>query len=223
MHYNSLITASNSALKFINSGQVIGLGSGVTMSIFVDALSKFIDKNDINVKGITTSLQIKLLVEKTKIQLIEADLVKKIDVVFDGADQIDYKKNLIKGGGGALLRENILMSIAKKIVIIADESKFVDMLDMAVPIEVYPLARSIVMESLIRLHGKPTIRISQKGFPFVTENGNIIIDCKFGKIKEPEILSQEIIRITGVLEVGIFTKKPDVVYKANINGSFDVL
>ncbi len=223
MHYNSLITASNSALKFINSGQVIGLGSGVTMSIFVDALSKFIDKNDINVKGITTSLQIKLLVEKTKIQLIEADLVKKIDVVFDGADQIDYKKNLIKGGGGALLRENILMSIAKKIVIIADESKFVDMLDMAVPIEVYPLARSIVMESLIRLHGKPTIRISQKGFPFVTENGNIIIDCEFGKIKEPEILSQEIIRITGVLEVGIFTKKPDVVYKANINGSFDVL
>jgi ribose 5-phosphate isomerase A len=221
--YDDAIKAlSEDALKLIRNNQTIGLGSGRAATSFVKSLSLFVKKKKINVRCIPTSLQIKLEAEKGKLHLMDT-VLDKIDIVFDGADQIDKGKNLIKGGGGALLRENILISAAKKVVIMADDSKFVTNFNRDVPIEVHPLARNTVTKAISKIGGKPSIRTLDRGYPFVTENGNIILDCNFGVIKKPKLLQEKIRKISGVLEVGIFTRKPDIIYKAKSNGKFDVI
>ena len=220
---NAIKALSTDALRFVKDGQVLGLGSGRAATAFVKSLSKYTKSKKISVKGVPTSLQIKLIAQEGGIPLIEADQIEKIDVVFDGADQIDAQKNLIKGGGGALLRENILISAAKKVVIMADSSKFVKNFNRTVPVEVHPLARTTIIKSIEKLGGKPQLRSLDRGYPFITENGNVILDCDFGTIKNPKSLQQKIIGLAGVMEVGIFTRKPDVIYKAKNNGKFDVL
>ena len=224
MSYDDAIsTLSNNALKFVKDNYVIGLGSGRAATTLVKSLGKLIKVKKYNIKGIPTSLQIKLIAEKAGIPLVEADQVDYIDVVFDGADQIDSQKFVIKGGGGALLRENILFSLAKKIVIMADKTKFVKNFTRTVPIEIHPLARNSVTKSIKKLGGKAQLRSLDRGYPFFTENGNIILDCDFGTIKNPKVLTQKIKQITGVLESGIFLRKPDVIYRAKTGGKFDIL
>ena len=224
MSYDDAISAlSSNALKFVKDDYVIGLGSGRAATTLVKSLGKLIKVKKYNIKGIPTSLQIKLIAEKAGIPLVEADQVDYIDVVFDGADQIDSQKFVIKGGGGALLRENILFSLAKKIVIMADKTKFVKNFTSTVPIEIHPLARNSVTKSIKKLGGKAQLRSLDRGYPFFTENGNIILDCDFGTIKNPKILTQKIKQTTGVLESGIFLRKPDVIYRAKTGGKFDIL
>jgi ribose 5-phosphate isomerase A len=224
LSYDDAIKAlSNNALKFVKDDSVIGLGSGRAATAFVKSLAKLIKIKNYNIKGVPTSLQIKLIAEKAGIPLVESDQVDFIDVVFDGADQIDSQKYVIKGGGGALLRENILFSLAKKVVIMADKTKFVKNFTRTVPVEIHPLARNSVIQSIKKLGGTSQLRSLDKGYPFFTENGNIILDCDFGVIKNPKILSQRIKGITGVLESGIFLRKPDVIYRAKIGGKFDIL
>lgn len=224
MSYDDTISAlSTDALKFVRDDYVIGLGSGRAAAVLVKSLASLIKIKKYNIRGIPTSLQIKLIAEKEGIPLIEVDQVEHIDIVFDGADQIDSKRFVIKGGGGALLRENILFSLAKKIVVMADKSKFVKNFTRTVPVEVHPLARKSVAESISKLGGKAEMRLLDKGYAFFTENGNIILDCDFGVIRNPKPLSQKIKQITGVIESGIFIKKPDVIYRANIGGKFDIV
>ncbi|MFM8658945.1 MAG: ribose-5-phosphate isomerase RpiA [Candidatus Nitrosotenuis sp.] len=224
MSYDDAIEAlSKDALKFVKNNSVLGLGSGRAATAFVKELGKYIKKKKLNIKAVPTSLQIKLIAEQAGIHLISADQIEKIDVVFDGADQIDSKKYLIKGGGGALLRENILISSANKVVIMADSSKFVKNFNRTVPVEVHPFARNTVRKFLKKLGGKPQIRTIERGYPFITENGNIIYDCDFGTIKSPGSLALKIKQIPGVVEAGIFEKRPDVIYKAKENGKFDII
>jgi len=221
--YDDAIKAlSNDALKLVKNHQTIGLGSGRSATAFVKSLSSLVNKKKFNIKCVPTSLQIKLEAEKGNLHLIDT-VLDKIDIVFDGADQIDKGKNLIKGGGGALLRENILINAAKKVVIMADDSKFVTNFDRSVPVEVHPLARNTVTKNISKIGGKPKIRTLDRGYPFITENGNIILDCNFGVIKKPKLLREKIKNISGVLEVGIFTRKPDIIYKARSAGKFDVI
>jgi len=219
---NAIKALSNDALKLVKNHQTIGLGSGRAATSFVKSLSLFAKKKKLNIRCVPTSLQIKLEAEKGKLHLTDT-VLDKIDIVFDGADQIDKQKNLIKGGGGALLRENILINAAKKVVIMADESKFVTTFNRDVPVEVHPLARVTVAKAISKIGGKSSIRTLERGYPFVTENGNIILDCNFGLIRKPKVLLEKIKKISGVLEVGIFTRKPDVIYKAKPNGKFDVI
>ncbi|MCE9651478.1 MAG: ribose-5-phosphate isomerase RpiA [Nitrosarchaeum sp.] len=224
MSYDDAIEAlSTDALKFVKDGFVIGLGSGRAATTFVKSLSSFVKIKNYNIKAVPTSLQIKLIAENGGIPLVEADHVDHIDVVFDGADQIDSQKFVIKGGGGSLLRENILFNLSKKVVVMADKSKFVENFTRTVPVEVHPLARNLVTDSIKKLGGKAQLRSLDKGYPFFTENGNIILDCDFGVIKNPKELSQKIKLITGVMESGIFIRKPDVIYKAKIGGKFDII
>ena len=223
MTYDDAITAlSKDAVKLVKNHQTIGLGSGRSATAFVKSLSSLVKKKKFNIKCIPTSLQIKLEAEKGNLHLIDT-VLDKIDIVFDGADQIDKGKNLIKGGGGALLRENILINAAKKVVIMADDSKFVTNFDRSVPVEVHPLARNTVTKNISKIGGKPKLRTLDRGYPFITENGNIILDCNFGVIKKPKLLREKIKNISGVLEVGIFTRKPDVIYRARSTGKFDVI
>jgi len=224
LSYDGAISAlSNNALKFVKDDYVIGLGSGRAATTLVKSLAKLIKLKNYNIKGVPTSLQIKLIAEKVGIPLVEADQVDHIDVVFDGADQIDSQKFVIKGGGGALLRENILFSLAKKVVVMADKTKFVKNFTRTVPVEVHPLARNSVTKSIKKLGGKAQLRLLDRGYTFFTENGNIILDCDFGTIKNPKVLSQKIKQTAGVLESGIFLRKPDVIYRAKTGGKFDVL
>ena len=224
MTYDDAILAlSSDALKFVKNNYIIGLGSGRSATVLVKLLAKLIKLKNYNIKAVPTSLQIKLIAEKVGIPLIEADQVKHIDVVFDGADQIDSQKFVIKGGGGALLQENILFSLAKKVVILADKTKFVKNFTRTVPVEIHPLARNSVTNSIKKLGGIAKVRSLDRCYPFFTENGNIILDCDFGKIKNPKELTQKIKQTTGVLESGIFLRKPDVIYRAKLNGKFDIL
>lgn len=224
MSYDDAMEAlSSDALKLIKNNQVIGLGSGRAATSLVKSLAKLIKLKNYNIKGIPTSLQIKLVAEKAGIELIQSDQVNHIDIVFDGADQIDSEKYVIKGGGGALLRENILFSLANKVVVMADKTKFVKNFSRTVPIEIHPLARNTIINSIKKLGGESKIRSLDRGYPFFTENGNIILDCNFGTIKNPKTLTQKIKLIPGVLESGIFLRKPDIIYKAKTNGKFEII
>lgn len=224
MSFDDAIAAlSKDALKFVKNKSVLGLGSGRAATAFVESLGKYIKRKNLVVKAVPTSLQIKLVAEKNGIHMIDPGQIHKIDVVFDGADQIDAKKNLIKGGGGALLRENILISSANKVVIMADSTKFVKHLSRTVPVEVHPFARGTVKKFIEKLGGTPTLRTIDRGYPFITENGNVIYDCDFGTIRAPGLLAQKLKQVPGVLEVGIFTRKPDIIYRARENGRFDIL
>jgi ribose 5-phosphate isomerase A len=220
---DAIAALSKDALKFVKDNTVLGLGSGRAATAFVKSLGTYIKEKDLTIKAVPTSLQIKLVAEQGGIHIIDAEQIQKIDVVFDGADQIDSQKNLIKGGGGALLRENILISSAKRVVIMADSTKFVKYFNRTVPIEVHPFARSTAKKFIEKLGGKPNLRSIDRGYPFITENGNIVYDCDFGLIKAPKPLAQKIKQIPGVIEVGIFTRKPDVIYKAKEDGKFEIL
>ena len=224
MSYDGAMEAlSNDASKLIKNNQIVGLGSGRAATMLVKSLAKLIKLKNYNIKGIPTSLQIKLVAEKAGIQLVESDQVNHIDIVFDGADQIDSQKYVIKGGGGALLRENILFSLAKKVVVMADKTKFVKNFTRTVPVEIHPSARNSVINSIKKLGGESKIRSLDRGYTFFTENGNIILDCNFGTIKNPKALTQKIKQTTGVLESGIFLRKPDIIYKAKTNGKFEII
>ena len=224
MSYDNAIKAlSIDALKLVRNDFVVGLGSGRAATALVNSLSKYVKSKNFHIKCVPTSMQIKLTAEKGGLSLIDIDQIDKLDIVFDGADQIDKNKFLIKGGGGALLKENILISAAKKVVIMADKSKFVKNLNRTVPVEIHPSSRKIITDRIVKIGGKTTLRLLERGYPFITENGNLILDCDFGIIKNPKSLQQKILNIPGVLEVGIFTRKPDVIYKAKSDGKFDVL
>lgn len=212
---------SKDAIKLASGSRVVGLGSGSTVSHIVREMSKLPGKEAM--EFVPTSLQIKIEAEKSSLRIADESRIPEIDVVFDGADQIDGKFNMIKGGGGALLREKILISAAKKVVIVADASKFVQAFSRSVPIEVHPMARSIVAKRLAEIGGQPALRTLDKGYPFITENGNVILDTTFSSIPDPKNSEVELKGIPGVLEVGLFTRRADVYYKAKSDGTFETI
>lgn len=220
---DSILAVADDALKYVRENFVVGLGSGRAAAALVRSLAGRNKKEDLHIVGVPTSLQIKMIARDCGMPITEADQVDDIDVVFDGADQINSEKFVIKGGGGALLRENILFSLAKKVVVMADETKFVEDLSREVPVEIHPLARTAVENAIAELDGSATLRALERGYPFFTENGNIILDCDFGTIVNPAVLTQRIKIIPGVLESGIFLRRPDVIYKAGTDGRFETL
>ena len=175
-----------------------------------------------SVEFVTTSIQIKIEAEKVGLKIVDESSFADIDVVFDGADQIDSDFNMIKGGGGALLREKVLISAANKVVILADVTKFVKQLTQPIPIEVHKFARSPVMKRLKEVGGSPKLRTMDKGYPYITENGNIVLDTSFSSLGNPRGKEIELKSIPGVLEVGLFTRA-NIYYKAKNDGSFEII
>ena len=217
----SILNLAKEAVKLVKDVKVVGLGSGSTVSFIVREMAKLQDKGSI--EFVPTSLQIKLEAEKSSLRIADENSIPDMDIVFDGADQIDRKYNMIKGGGGALLREKILISAAKKVVIVADTSKFVETFNRSVPIEVHPMARSLVSKKLEEMMARPVLRTLDKGYPFVTENGNLIFDVLFPPITDPMKMELDLKNIAGVLEVGIFTRRADIYFKAKTDGSFETI
>ena len=213
------LLAKDAVDRYVKDNQIIGLGSGSTTAILVRELARLKNKNTL--KFIVTSLQIKTEAENSGLEIVDENHIPEIDIVFDGADQIDSQYNMIKGGGGALLKEKILISAAKQVVIVADSAKFVGKFNRSVPLEVLPFARSTVSKKLKETSLQVQLRILEKGYPFITENGNIIFDVTFNSIIDVPKKEIELKSIPGVLEVGLFTRRADIYYKAKSDGSFE--
>lgn len=216
MSYEATIeSVARDALQYAKEGHTVGLGSGRAATALVRELGGVAAK--LGISGVPTSLQIRLVAEGAGIPMLDPGEVSRLDAAFDGADQIDSAGYMIKGGGGALLRENILAGMADMLVIMADETKFVERLCRTVPVEVHPAARSLVAGRVREMGAEPLLRTASHGYPAFTENGNVILDCDFGVIDDPPALASRLRGIPGVLEAGIFDR-PDIIYRADADG-----
>ena len=210
------------AAQKITSGQLVGLGSGSAVAAFVNALGKRITDENLDVRGIPTSMQVEIIAQNNGIVLESPSLIPDIDVVVDGADEIDKNHIMIKGGGGAHYREKIMIEAADHSIIVADSSKYVDVITWPVPLEVSEFSRFFVEEKIKSNGGNPVIRTLNKGYPFFTQNGNLIIDAHFNQITEPLKLEQLLLNIPGIIANGIFSMKIDTFLRANKDGSVEV-
>lgn len=209
------------AVKLVDGSRIVGLGSGSSAAAIVRELGSLPNKSSI--EFFPTSLQIKIEAEKSSLRIADESRIPDIDIVFDGADQIDSNYNMIKGGGGALLREKMVMSCSKKVVIVAEETKYVQAFTRSVPIEIHPMARLLAQKRLAEMGAIANLRTLDKGYPFVTENGNLILETTFSSIPDPKKKEMELKNIPGVMEVGLFTRRADTYYKAKRDGSFQVI
>lgn len=216
---NRLRRAVSSALELVKDGQIVGLGSGSTIAYFVGLLAEAIKRRSLEIQVIPSSMQIQIIVERFQIPQASPVSIPKIDVAFDGADQVDERYNMIKGRGGAIFKERVILRAAKTRAIIIETEKFGRVLDKPVPVEAGAFARTYVELALRKLGGKPTLRLLDKGFPFLSENGAVILDTAFGVVLQPKILRQQISDIPGVMEVGLFTDHLDALFLAEADGS----
>lgn len=207
---------AKAAIKHVEDGFIVGLGSGSTLAYAIKELSEKIKKEKIVVWGIPSSYQAFFLATKYGIKITTFEEHPIINLTIDGADQINPQLNLIKGMGGALTREKIVASASKINIIIADEKKKVTNLgdgNHPVPIEVLPFALFLVKNQIEQIGGKVVIREGTgKVGPVITDNGNAIIDASFGVIKNPKELNKKLKLITGVIETGLFIDSTDIVY-----------
>ena len=210
------------AAHLVNDGDVVGLGTGSTAAYAIKELGQMI-KTDFNILGIPTSYQSRFLAIECGIPLTSLDEHPVLDISIDGADQVDKKLNVIKGGGGAHMLEKIVAQSSKRYVIAVGEEKLTDHLNSFVAVEVLPDALSFVRERLKIIGGKPVLRSAvRKDGAVITDHGNFILDVDFGVIGFPEKLATELSCCTGVMEHGIFSFVKEV-YVGKKDGSIDVL
>ena len=196
--------AARASLRFVHDGDIVGLGTGSTATYAVRFLGEQV-KAGLRIRGIPTSIHTQELAGSLGIPLTTLDEVQEIDVTIDGADEVDPKLRLIKGGGGALLREKIVASATRKLVIIADSTKQVAMLGkFPVPVEVIKFAETLVAKEIAALGAAVKVRADSSGHKFVTDEGNHILDCNFGQIPDPPALALKLGSIPGVVEHGLF-------------------
>ena len=196
--------AARASLRFVRDGDIVGLGTGSTAAFAVRFLGERVQAG-LKIRGIPTSVHTQELAASLGIPLTTLDEVQDIDVTIDGADEVDPQLSLIKGGGGALLREKIVASATRKFVIIADSSKQVPMLGkFPVPVEVIKFAEALVAKKIAALGAAVKVRADSSGRKFITDEGNHILDCNFGKIPDPPALARELEGVPGVVEHGLF-------------------
>lgn len=202
--------AAEKALGFVKDGMVVGLGSGSTAAIFIALLGALAKRKRWKLSGVPTSEESRAIAVKAGIRVIGLEDAARIDVAVDGADEVDAELNLIKGGGGALTREKIVDYAAKKLIVVVDGGKMRKKLSGWVPIEVVPFAMPQVARALRGMGAKVDARRKGTGL-FVTDNGNQILDARFGMIPNPARLELELRAVPGIVENGIFSRKRPVV------------
>lgn len=206
------------ATTYIKDKMIVGLGTGSTAYFAIMKIGEMV-KNGLNIKGVPTSKATEELAKSLNIPLLPIEDVTKIDVTIDGADEFDAHKNLIKGGGAALLREKIIASVTEFYVIIADVAKGSEYLGgFAVPVEITPFAKEITTFQLKALGCEPKLRYKD-GQLLITDNQNYIVDCKFDKIENPAELSTRMNAIPGVVENGLFPNMANVIITEDGKGS----
>ncbi len=196
--------AARASLQFIRDGQVVGLGTGSTAAYFIQLLAEEVKKG-LRIRGIATSMRSQELALSLGIPLTSLDECQEIAVTVDGADEVDPQLRLIKGGGGAMLREKIVASATKQLVIVADASKRVPVLGkFPLPVEVIRFAQALVAKRIAALGANVQLRRGADGRPYVTDESNHILDCRFGQIADADVLARQLSEMPGVVEHGLF-------------------
>ena len=225
--------AARASLAFVHDGDIVGLGSGSTAEYAIRLLGERVQAG-LKIRGIPTSQRTRELAEGAGIPLTTLKEFPDIDVTIDGADEIDPELQLIKGGGGALLREKIVASASKRMVVIADSSKRVQILGkFPLPVEVIPMAEPLLSKKITALGASVKLRLKKisaegsgkprryaNGDPFVTDEGHHILDCHFDEIPDPRALARQLDSLTGVVEHGLFV---DIATVALIGKGDDVV
>jgi len=204
--------AAERAVDHIRGGMVVGLGTGSTVYYAIRRLGELV-RAGLEVRCIPTSGETEELAREHGLPLADFSRVGQLDLVIDGADEVDPGCNLIKGGGGALLREKLVASAGRRVIITVDETKLVERLGtFPLPVEVIPFGWQVTLRRLEELGCRAALRLqAQGGKPFLTDNGNYIVDCRFGEIADPARLEQVIDAIPGVAECGLFIGLADEV------------
>jgi ribose 5-phosphate isomerase A len=203
--------AARASLQFIKDGQVVGLGSGSTAAHFIKLLAEQV-KDGLRIRGIPTSVHSGELAQSLGIPLTTLDECQEIAVTVDGADEVDPQLRLIKGGGGAMLREKIVASATKQLVIVADASKQVPVLGkFPLPVEVIRFAQALVAKRIKALGADVQIRMGPDGKPYMTDENNHILDCRFGQISDVDGLARKLSDMPGIVEHGLFIGMASVV------------
>jgi len=216
--------AGEHAATLVRSGQVVGLGTGSTAVHAVRALGRRRKEEGLEIYGVPTSVETEREARALGIPITSLDEHPKVDITIDGADEVDPHLTLIKGRGGALLREKIVAQATRRVVIICDTSKVVSKLGVKtpLPVEVLRFGWMATRTHLERLKAKARLR-EKDGSPFVSDNGNYIIDCQFRGIGDPDQLEEDVNTIAGVVENGLFVNIADLVVVGQKDGTVKLL
>lgn len=209
--------AGERAAEFVQGGMIVGLGTGSTVYWTIRKLGE-LARAGLQIRGIPTSRQTETLATEVGIPLTSFAEVDELDLTIDGADEVGPGLNLIKGAGGALLREKLVASASRRLIIVADSSKLVSVLGaFPLPVEIVPFAHDLTLRRLAALGCQPMLR--QAGDqPFVTDNGNFIADCRFGTIPDPAATHRALKLLPGVVETGLFVDMAEVVVVGTPSG-----
>ena len=206
--------AARASLRFVKDGQIVGLGTGSTAAYFIQLLGEQVKKG-LRIRGIPSSDRSREQAANLGIPLTTLDECQQIDVTVDGADEVDPQLRLIKGGGGALLREKIVASATKQLVIVADATKRVPVLGkFPLPVEVIKFAQALITKKLEALGAQVELRRGAEGKPYLTDENNYILDCRFGQIPDADGLARRLSDMPGVVEHGLFIGMASVVLVA---------
>ncbi|MBN8790525.1 MAG: ribose-5-phosphate isomerase RpiA [Terrimonas sp.] len=215
---NAKQAAAFKAVSYVKDGMIVGLGRGSTAYWAIQYLGERVQQG-LKVTAVATSDETERLAREVNIDVQPLDQVDILDVDIDGADEVDKNLNLIKGGGGALLREKIVAVASKMFIVIADESKLVENLGkFPLPVEVIPFGYTHTAKKLAALGCKPVLRIKERK-TFITDNSNYILDCHFNVIADPAALQPQINAIAGVVESGLFVKVASKVIVGSADGT----
>jgi len=207
--------AARASLRFVKEGQIVGLGTGSTAAYFIQLLGEEV-KRGLKIRGIPTSDRSREQAASLGIPLTTLDESQQIDVTVDGADEVDPQLRMIKGGGGALLREKIVASATKQLVIVADATKRVPVLGrFPLPVEVIKFAQAVVQKKIKALGAEVELRRGADGKPFLTDENNHILDCRFRQIPDADGLARQLSDMPGIVEHGLFIGMANVVLVAN--------
>ena len=209
--------AAGKAIEYVKNGMTLGLGTGSTAYWAIRGIGDMV-KNGLSVRAIATSIQSDELARELNIPMVPFSEIDHLDITIDGADEVDPAFNLIKGGGGALLREKIVASATRFYIIIVDESKLVKQLGrFPLPVEVAPFGWELTERRLTRLGCTPHRRMAGDK-PFLTDNQHYILDCSFGSIADPAHLHRQVSDITGVMEDGFFINMANIIVVGSPSG-----
>ena len=207
------ISTFNEALSQISDGMVVGIGSGSTIELLVPKLAEKLDHEQIDITGVCTSNKTAYIEKELGVRVVDVNDVEKIDVAIDGADEVDNNLNLIKGGGGALFREKVIDAMAEKFIVLVDESKCVSYLGQTfnLPVEVDKFNWLLVSKKIVAYDNLKVMRRMVDDVPFITDNGNYILDVTLNSSIDPYAMHEFLIHLVGVLETGYFLDVTDQV------------
>ncbi len=214
--------AGERAAELVTDGMKVGLGTGSTVHYTLLALGRRVQEEGLDIVGVPTSVRTERTSLEVGIPLGDLDELGRLDITIDGADEVDPHLNLIKGLGGALVREKIVAAHTRELVIIVDSSKMVEVLGTRspLPVEVFQMGHKRLHSALADLGCAPALRMDDDGSPFVSDNGNHIYDCRFERIPRPHDLEMEINNVIGVVQNGLFLDMATRVVVASASGVF---